>query len=96
MEALLRRRERRGMTLAELAEESGVPETTLRWWQNRAPKAKRKSAARSAFVEVSVADPPHPECGIEVSLRSGIILRVNPGFDPDHLRRIVQTLEPGC
>jgi transcriptional regulator with XRE-family HTH domain len=96
MEALFQRRERRGLTWSELAAESGVPRSTLQWWYRRLPKRRVKRTARSAFVEVSVVDPVHQESEIEITLRSGLILRVKPGFNPDHLRRLVQTLESGC
>jgi transcriptional regulator with XRE-family HTH domain len=44
---LLLRRERRGLTYAELAEQSGVPLPTLTWW---AGKLRREGGGHAAAV----------------------------------------------
>jgi transcriptional regulator with XRE-family HTH domain len=67
MEALLARREARGLTYAELSASSGVPATTLSWWSSR---LRRERGA--GFVELAPASADGaPDARVEVSLRSG-------------------------
>lgn len=98
MERLLARRRRRGLTWAELSEETGVPRSTLEWWQRRLRDGDDRTRDPE-FVEVTVM-PPAARAGaivpIEVILRSGHRVSVVPGFDAEHLRRVVDALESGC
>ena len=97
MKALIARRVRRGLTWVEIAEESGVPLSTLHWWHRRLRVEARDGRRRSRFVEVEVEPATEAEAGpIEVALRSGHRLLVPSGFDADDLRRLVGVLEPGC
>jgi transcriptional regulator with XRE-family HTH domain len=99
IESLLARRERRGMTWFQLAAESGVPATTLQWWQRRLRQPKeRRRRKRASFVPVAITESPPslPAVALEVELRTGARIRVPAGFDPDHLRRVVEALESGC
>jgi hypothetical protein len=93
MRALLRKRERQGLTWAELSETSGVPRSTLHWWQRRL-----RDEDGPHFVRVDVTK--DPDAGtrepIEILLRSGHRLLVRGGFDPEDLRRLVALLDSGC
>ena len=94
------RRERRGLTWLQLASESGVSATTLQWWNRRLGGTKKRGRGKAAaFVPVAVTEPAAvavPSAALEVVLRTGAYIRVPAGFDPDHLRRVVEVLESGC
>ena len=51
MERLLSRREREGLSLRALADETGIPVGTLSWWSHRL-----REESRPAFREVRVTD----------------------------------------
>jgi len=91
MEALLARRERRGLTYAELSASSGVPVTTLSWWASR---RRRERAAGSGFVELAPAAEAHAaEARLEIALRSGRQLVVREAIAPATLAALVAALE---
>jgi transposase-like protein len=97
MRSLLRRRERRGLTWAELAAESGVPRSTLHWWDRRLRDEDGNEGPRFVRLDVAEAGPaPSPEEPIEVLARSGHRVLVRSGFDPDSLRRVLGVLDAGC
>jgi len=100
IESLLVRRERRGMTWFQLAAESGVPATTLQWWQRRLRQPKqRRRRKQASFVPVAITESTPlapPPVALEVVLRTGARIQVPAAFDPDHLRRVVEALETGC
>jgi broad specificity phosphatase PhoE len=75
-------------------------ERGLREWQFFAWKKRLKEASSEPFVEVKVksgwTDPcpgGEPSKAIEVRLKAGRILMVEPGFDGQHLRNLVAVLE---
>jgi hypothetical protein len=105
---LLARRDREGLTLAALSRESGIPTGTLGYWAwklRQEPKHAREvsPAARPraeyasvVFVEVLAkgeARSEVPGVAIEVLLADGRHLAVQPGFDADHLVRLVRALD---
>jgi transcriptional regulator with XRE-family HTH domain len=93
IEALLLRRERRGLTYAELAEQSGVPLPTLTWW---AGKLRREGGGRdAAFVQVL---PAGGEDGarVEILLRNGRQLVVREAITPEALRGLLLAVDGPC
>ena len=99
MRRLLRRREREGLTYAELAELTGEQVHTLSWWAWRLRQESQSAddRAQQAFVEVEPADEPQVRgTGVEILLSSGQRLAVQPGFDEETLRRVVAALERPC
>lgn len=100
MRALLARRERRGLTFAELSGESGIPVGTLAsWaWKLRQTHVPRGGATRRPrFVElvaVPATQPATTAAGrIEIVLSGDRRVVVDAGFDADTLSRVVRTLE---
>ena len=88
MKNLVLRRERRGLTWDELAEESGVPKSTLQWWKRRLDKE-----GSSGFVEIEILEPEPDDTALEVIVApTEHRVRVAAGFCPDHLCRLVRTL----
>jgi transcriptional regulator with XRE-family HTH domain len=97
MQSLLRRRERRGLTWAELSAESGVPRSTLHWWHRRLRSEDPDEGSR--FVRLDIAHEVIPaDAGepIEVVARSGHHVLVRSGFDPHSLRQVLEVLDAGC
>ena len=93
IEALLLRRERRGLTYAELAEQSGVPLPTLTRW---AGKLRRERGGRDgAFVQVL---PAGGEDGarVEILLRNGRQLVVREAITPEALRGLLLAVDGPC
>jgi transposase-like protein len=96
MRALISGRARRGLTWSELAEQSGVPRSTLHWWYRRFRDGS-EGTPPPEFVEVVVAADEVVEAEpITVVLRSGVEVRVPAGFDAAHLRRVVEALDSRC
>ena len=97
MAALLAERDRQGWNWAELSRRSGLPVRKLRWWHER---WKRNPAPRQrvpTFVAVEVTDPARVTAvAIEITTPSGDRVAVLPGFDPEHLRRVLEVLESRC
>jgi transcriptional regulator with XRE-family HTH domain len=91
MEVLLARRERRGLTFAQLSVSSGIPVPTLSWWCSR---LRRERAAGEGFVEVApVAQVAVSDARIEIALRSGRQLVVREAIAPATLAALVSALE---
>lgn len=55
MAALLARRERDGLSLRQLSEDSGIPFGTLSWWSWRLRQGPVHRSAAEQFVELEVA-----------------------------------------
>lgn len=97
----LTRRERHGWSWAELSSRSGHPVWRLRYWQRRLAESVVAKPGRSgAFVAVDIREPEPAgttsSTAIEITTPSGYRVSVAPGFDAEHLRRVVQVLERGC
>src|SRR5262245_15789620 len=63
---------------------------TLRGWASRLGRG-RGATATSAFVEV-VAREPRRRAPLELVLRKGAVLRIEPGVDLDLVRAVVDAL----
>jgi len=96
-----------GLTRSAFCRREGINDNALTWWVRvlrerdgtRPPAAGAKSIPRhrprSAFVPVRVV-PTVPVSGagsMEVVARGGRVVRVQPGFDPALLQRVVAALE---
>lgn len=88
-------RQKRGLTWSDLAEESGIPLSTLYEWRRRLQKAGRRRAAER-FTRVAVVEPQAPMVPLEVELPNGCRIRVPSAFDPAHLRRVVEAISREC
>ena len=93
-------KQRDGESLRALAERCGVKPRTLYYWHQRLAKRAREENALAPpqILPVEIAgsllgfEP--PSRAFEVALRvSGHVLRVPPEFNPETLRRLVETLE---
>lgn len=101
VERLLAERDREGLSLAELARRSGIPQGTLAGWVTRLRRARLKLAAsvpqKSApFVEllapVRRSDAPS-DVRFEVVLRNERRVLVGASFEESALTRLVRVLE---
>lgn len=92
MAALLARREREGLSLRQLAEESGIPSGTLSWWSWQLRQRPTKAECQSpAFVEV-MASAARDDGQVVVRLGNGLEVEVRPGTDAEWLRELVAAL----
>jgi len=76
-------------------------ERGLKPWQFYEWKKRLREAEAKKFVEVRIAAPVRPaqlakarSSAIEIRLREGRSLMVEPGFDASHLRALLDVLEP--
>ncbi len=94
MVALLARREREGLSLRQLSEDSGIALGTVAWWSWRlrqhAPVGRR--SRKGGFVQVVAADA-CVDAEIAVRLDNGLVIEVRPGTDARWLREIVNALQ---
>lgn len=91
MAALLARRERDGLSLRQLAEQSGIPCGTLSWWSWRLRQPDGASSTGHGFVEVVATD--HRLDGeVVVRLDNGLAVEARAGIDTTWLRDLVLAL----
>lgn len=104
----LERWQRSGLSIRNYCAAEGLAEHNFHAWkrtlaereQPLGGRQRRRPRAKPAFVPVHVvADAPSPTSAatIDVILKSGIVLRVGPSCDPQHVRQLVAVLErPAC
>jgi hypothetical protein len=87
-----------GQSVAAFCGERGLPA-----WRFYAWKKRLRESEGAKFVEVQIAAPAEPvrpagarSSAIEIRLREGRSLVVEPGFDASHLRAVLSVLEPGA
>lgn len=86
---LLERRARHGLTFRELSEESGIPIPTLSYW---ASKLRREGVDfETRLVEVEIVEDADAS-SITIESPSGLRVTVEPGFDSEHLSRVLAAL----
>ena len=100
MDALLRQREREGLTFAGLSARSGVPAATLSWWNQR---LKRESPNRFAEVVVVDQDSASESTVAESEARghvrievAGLVIAVSEGFSNDCLGQVLDVVRSRC
>jgi len=94
MAALLARRERDGLSLRGLAEESGIPIGTLGWWswRLRQDDGHLHEERSQGFVEV-VATAAHESTSLAIVVGCGLRVEVTAGFDAELLCSVVRALQ---
>ena len=87
-----------GQSVAAFCRERGL----RAWYFNEWKKRLRESEA-AKFVEVEIGAPAEPvrptgarSSAIEIRLRAGRSLVVEPGFEASHLQALLSVLEPGA
>lgn len=91
MERLLARRERLGLTFRELSDETGIPIPTLSYWASKF----RREEPEATLVPVTVVEEP-AESGLTIETYDGLRVRVEAGFDPQLLARVLSILRSSC
>lgn len=98
MRRLLARRQREGLTFAELSRQTRIPVGTLAWWSSRL--RSEPAGDRAGFVELTAEVEPQVQSRgggrLEVVLVGGRRLIVPCGFDAGEVLRLVRALEAGC
>lgn len=87
-----------GQSVAAFCRERG-----LRAWHFYEWKKRLRESDAAKFVEVRISAPAEPvratgarKSAIEIRLREGRSLVVEPGFEASHLRALLAVLEPGA
>jgi len=98
MRRVLSRKGREGMTFGELCEQSGIPVSTLQWWQKRLREGDPPlgPAAEPGVEFVEARWSARPPGAYEVVLRSGRQLRIEGRVDVESIRALVRVLEEPC
>lgn len=91
MAALLARRERDGLSLRALSEETGIPFGTLSWWSWRLRQEPVERSRPEQFVELTVAPAVHGEVVVRVG---DVEIATSAGTDINWLRDLVSALRP--
>lgn len=96
IESWLARRERRGLTFAELSRQSGVPVPTLAWWAGKLRQEAGRASRR--FVEVLPVGEAEASgaARVEIVLRNGRQLVVREAITPEALGGLLQALDGPC
>jgi hypothetical protein len=82
--------ESRGVAARVIAQEAGVREQTLRWWKTEFQRRKAKGTAPILLAKV-VREGEVAASEVVVLVGSARIV-VQAGFDPSHLRAVVEAL----
>ena len=82
-----------GQTVEAFCRERGLTTSQFYSWRKRL-----RGSAAERFLEVQLAKPaarpmPAKRGGVEIRLAEGHCVLVEPGFDPDYLRAVVNALE---
>ena len=88
-----------GLTMAEYARREGLGTQRLYWWARRLSRfASEASTSPRPFVEVVRSPTPLPlsrASVLEIVLACGRRVRVEPDFDADSLRRLLDIVDSG-
>ena len=97
MDSWLSRRERDGLTWAELSRSSGIPVWRLRYRARQEPARRtgRGLAVGRRLLPVTVVSSERTRA-LEIVVPSGLRVLVPPDFDPGHLGRVLQALNLPC
>lgn len=82
-----------GEGLTAFAERHGLGRERLRRWKRRLEGSGVPVFHPVRVVESAEAEERGCEPGVELVMRGGRRVVVPPGFDPDHLRRVVSVVE---
>jgi len=83
-----------GLSVRDFCRGEGLSEPSFYSWRRTITErdAARAAPNTPAFIPLHVRpDPASP--ALELVLRSGYVLRIPPGCDPEHLRAVVAALE---
>ncbi|MFT5198955.1 MAG: hypothetical protein ACI87O_001615 [Planctomycetota bacterium] len=95
MEALLAMCQSKGLAYCELAEQSGIPIYTRNYGVTKFRGEARVDDAEPELLRVKLLEQDMVRT-ILIELGVGISVLVEPGFDEEHLRNIVDTLWRSC
>jgi hypothetical protein len=86
-----------GWNSRETSRRSGHPVWKLRRWQKRRGRTRAAEAPGRVFVALELRDStPSLPIVLEVTTLAGHRVSVRTGFEPEHLRRVLQALAASC
>jgi transposase len=98
IERLLERRDREGLTYAEIAKIAGIQRSTMSTWAWRLRRERRRARGREhrqsqGFVEILTGGSTSTDARIEVEVRGEIRVSAPADLDPRRLAELVRALE---
>jgi hypothetical protein len=84
-----------GQSVAAFCRERGLSAPQFYFWKKRLSKAAETKFLEAVVVKQQPAGAGLACGGIEIRLRGGYSLLVEPGFDTGHLRALLAVLEAG-
>lgn len=88
---LLERRARLGLTFREISEESGIPIPTLSYWASKRRREQAAEEPATHFVPIEI-EGDDLSGAIVIELGPSVRVTVEPGFDEEHLSRVLSVL----
>ncbi len=82
-----------GQTAAAFCQDRGLRVSQFYGWRKRLQKSSARQFLEVQVMRTPTAPPAGPGRAIEVCLAGGQRVRVEPGFDANHLRAVVAALE---
>ena len=99
---MLRRRAKRGLTIAEFCSEENLAESAFYYWQRQIRRRDAAlqeedsdSADESALVPVQLIDDRNDAAPVEIVTTNGYVIRVGEEATTDHVRRVLQAVDAG-
>jgi len=80
-----------GLSVAEYCRRQGLPAWKFRYWREKTSRGARGRARRGPFVELPLSGA-SDSGNLVVELASGVRIRLEAGFDPADLERVLRTL----
>jgi hypothetical protein len=86
-----------GLSVAEYCRRNDIPAWKFRYWREKTNREARGAARGGRFVELPFSDSSADNGKLVVELASGVRIRLEAGFDPADLARVLRTLGgPAC
>lgn len=91
-EALISEWSASGLSVAKYCRSTGIPAWKFRYWRDKTKRGSRKSRRRGAFLEMAFSEDSASSGKLVVELSSGVLIRLEAGFDPGDLERVLRIL----
>ena len=91
-EALISKWRASGLTVAKYCRLTGIPAWKFRYWRDNTKRGPSESRRRGAFLEMAFSEDATSSGKLVVELSSGVRIRLEAGFDPGDLERVLRTL----
>ena len=91
-EALISEWRASGLSVAKYCRSTGIPVWKFRYWRDKTKRCGGKSRRRGAFLEMAFTEDSASTGKLVVELSSGVLIRLEAGFDSADLEKVLRTL----